>query len=400
MLSLHTALIILLAIASGAPVSAAQRSKKKNEPIPAPAARPVLQPKFIPGEVMRYQVEFQTTSDTKSGGAIQDPEGPSHVVIIWDATVRLEVLGAAAGTGGSAPAPVASDGKNATGNANANPTGKSAAGQNVAAANTLRLRTTYEQSSARVQSDTPDPQAETIIKQYEQIEGRSIEFTLGADGNVSAVSGLEGILSDQNAIQAAQQWMAQLSAGGSAPATVVPGVTWSSEQPADSLPLAGLTWRTDSTYLRDEPCQPALPADATPSQRGDTCAVILMSLTLSPARTKGDATPEEFRRNGLQSSGHWAGSGDNLSYVSLRTGWVVSASQSSTQEMDVNISNAQGATVHYGGTVQTRSQIALLPPQAARVQPAPQAAPAPAPPASQVPSTSQAPPAAPTSPTR
>jgi len=252
---------------------------------------------------------------------------------------------------------------------------------NAAAANTLRLRTTYEQSSAKVQSDTPDPQAETVIKQYEQLEGRSIEFTLGADGNVSAVSGLAGILSDQNAIQAAQQWMAQLSASNSAPATVVPGVTWSSEQAADSLPLAGLTWRTDSTYLRDESCQPALPAGASLSQRDDTCAVILMSLTLSPSRTKGDATPEEFRRNGLQSSGHWTGSGDNLSYVSLRTGWVVSASQSSTQEMDVNISNAQGATVHYGGTVQTHSQVSLLPPQAAQV---PQALP-----------TRQAPPAAP-----
>jgi hypothetical protein len=53
----------------------------------------------------------------------------------------------------------------------------------------------------------------------------------------------------------------------------------------------------------------------------------------------------------------------------------------------VNISNAQGATVHYGGTVQAHSQIALLPPQATQV---PQA-----PPAAQVPPTTPAPPAAP-----
>lgn len=352
-------LAILLALASGAPAFA-QRSKKKNEPAPAPAAQSALQPKFIPGQVMRYQVEFQTTSDTKSGGAVQDPEGPSHVVIIWDAKIRLEVLGPT-DAAATPPAPAAPDAKNA---AEKGAVGQNAAGQNSIAANTLRLRTTYEQSSAKVQSDTPDPQAETIIKQYQQLAGRSIEFTLDADGNVSAVSGLAGIMSDQNAIQAAQQWMAQLSASNSAPASPVPGMTWSSEQAADSLPLAGLTWRTDSTYLRNEPCQPALPAAATPSQRDDTCAVILMSLTLSPPRTKGDATPEQFRRSGLQSSGQWSGSGDNLSYVSLRTGWVVSASQSGTQQMDVNISNAQGATVHYGGTVQTHSQISLLPPQA------------------------------------
>ena len=44
---------------------------------------------------MRYQIEFQTESGMKHGGAIQDPEGPSQMVVTWDATVRLEVLGAA-----------------------------------------------------------------------------------------------------------------------------------------------------------------------------------------------------------------------------------------------------------------------------------------------------------------
>ncbi len=248
-LPLCAPLAILLAIASAAPVSAQQsknrRNKKKTASLPR-RARPILQPKLIPGEVMRYQVEFQTTSDTKSGGAVQDPEGPSHVVIVWDAKVRLEVLGGPADTSGSPPMPQA-----------AKCNRRNAAAQSAAAANTLRLRTTYEQSSATVQSDTPDPQSEAIVKQYQQLEGRSIEFTLGADGNVSSVSGLEGILTDANTIQAAQQWMSQLSAGSSAPAAgLVPGMTWSSEQLADSLPLAGLTWRTDSTYLRDEPCQP------------------------------------------------------------------------------------------------------------------------------------------------
>jgi len=362
MLQLRAPFAILLAISSGASLFA-QRSKKKIEP--APPARPNLQPKLIPGEVMRYQVEFQTASDTKSGGDIQDPEGPSRIVIVWDAKVRLEVLGGPADADTRGGQPPTSNGQNAP--------------QKAAAPNVLRLRTTYEQSSATVQSDSPDPQSGAIVKQYQQLEGRSIEFTLGPDGNVSSVSGLEGILSDANTVQAAQQWMSQLSAGSSAPATgVVPGMTWSSEQLADSLPLAGLVWRTNSTYLRDEPCGPALASGAAADQPDDTCAVILMSLSLSPSRSKGDATPEEFRRNGLQSSGHWTGSGDSLSYVSRRTGWVVSASQSSTQEMDVNISSALGATVHYGGTVQTHSQISLLPPALPASQ-APQTAPAPPP---------------------
>ena len=317
----------MLVLIAAAP--AAQRKQKKNAAPAAPPSGPSLHPKLVPGEVMRYQVEFQTTSDTKAGGTVADPEGPSRVVITWNAKVRLEVL----------------------------------AGQDNTKPGTQRLRTTYEQSSASVQSDSPDPQTDAIIKQYQQLEGHSIEFTLAADGSVTAVTGLESLQYDQSAVNAAQQWMSQLSAGGSLPsAGVSPGMTWSSEQNADSLPLAGLAWRTDSTYLRNESCARALPASSASNQPDDTCAVILMSLTLSSPRAKGDATPDDFKRNGLQSSGRWTGSGDSLSYVSLRTGWVVSASQTSTQDLDVNITSALGANVRYAGTVATHSQISLLPP--------------------------------------
>ena len=327
------AITISLLIAAQSPAAAQAQAKPPATSGTVQTTRPNLRPKLIPGEVMRYQVEFQTTSDTKRGGAVQDPEGPSHLAIIWDATVRIEVLG------GSGVVP---------------------------------LRTTYEQSAATVQSDTPDPQADAIVKQYQQLEGRSIEFTLDAAGNVSTVQGLEGIMTDANTVKAAQQWMAQLSSGSSAPAAgVVPGMTWSSEQVADALPVPGLVWRTDSTYLRDESCHPAPPSGSAANRPDDTCAVILMNLLLSPPRSKTNRAPDEFRQNGLQTKGHWAGSGDSLSYISLRTGWVVSASQSSSQEMDVDISNALGATVHFAGTVQTHSQISLLPPA-----PAPAATPA------------------------
>lgn len=326
---------ILLASAIGTP--AAQRKQKTAPSVSLLPA--VLQPKLVPGDVLRYQIEFQTTSDTKAGGAVADPEGPSRVVVTWDAQVRLEVL----------------------------------AGPENASGGTRRLRATYEHSSATFQSDSPDPQADAVVGQYRQLEGRSIEFALAADGSVTAVSGLDGVISDQSTASAAQQWIAQLSSGGIAPAAgASPGVTWSSQQNADSLPLAGLVWRTDSTYLRNDPCGQALPSAAV-SQQDDNCAVVLTSLTLLPSRSKGDATPEEFRKNGLQSSGHWTGSGDSLSYVSQRTGWVVSASQSSTQEMDVNISSKLGSTVHYSGTISTHSQISLLPSESTAPPPAPAA---------------------------
>lgn len=317
-----------------------------------------MEPKFTPGQVMRYQVEFRTTSDTKRGGTVEDPEGPSHVVITWNAKVRLEVLDAGA-----------------TGNGNGAPSAQ-AAGSVPA----LRLRTTYEQSTATVQSDSPDPQADAIVKQYRQLDGHSLEFALASDGRIVSVTGLAGIVTDEKTVNAAQQWMSELSAGA-APSTVAPGITWSTEQPADSLPLAGLAWRTDSTYLRDDSCGAALPAESAPAVRGDSCAVILMSLTLQPSHSK-EATPDVFRRNGLQSSGKWSGSGDSLSYVSLRTGWVVSASQNSTQNMDVSITSALGAAVHYAGTVQTHSQIVLLPPDSPAAPTPPQESSSKSPPAS------------------
>jgi hypothetical protein len=259
-------------------------------------------------------------------------------VVTWDAQVRLEVLAA---------------------EGNAQP-------------GTRRIRTTYEQSKAAVQSDSPDPQTDAIVKQYQQLEGHSVEFALAPDGSVASVTGLESLQYDQSAVNAAQQWMSQLSAGGSVPSGVSPGMTWSTEENADALPLAGLSWRTDSTYLRNEACARALPAAAASKQTDDNCAVILMSLTLSPSRSKGDATPENFRKNGLQSAGQWTGSGDSLSYVSARTGWVVSASQNSTQDMDVNITSALGATVHYAGRVATHSQITLLPPESSAAPATPQ----------------------------
>ena len=52
----------------------------------------------------------------------------------------------------------------------------------------------------------------------------------------------------------------------------------------------------------------------------------------------------------------------SLAYVMLGTGWVVSITQSGTEEMDVTVSTADGASgVRYAGRVRSQSQITLLP---------------------------------------
>jgi len=333
---------ILLAISPGARAqnSAAKKSSPpRHQKGGAVPPRVSLTPRFIPGEKFRYEMEFETTTETSRSGLAADPQGPSSLVIDWNATVRIEVLPADAGTPGG-----------------------------------IRLRTTYEKSTASVRSDTFDPAADETSEQYRKLEGKEIEFTLDAAGKVKYVAGLEGIVDSEKAAQAAREWIAQLSAAaGAPPGGVSVGQMWSSEQPADSLPIAGLVWHTDSEYLRNESCHPPNPdvpaapgaADsaansAANSQPAADCAVILTNLSLVRSKTVRDPTPPDLRKNGVTSAGKWNGSAQSLQYVSQASGMVVSVTQSGTEQMDLTLTSNRKTSMRYAGTIATRSQVALV----------------------------------------
>ncbi len=280
-------------------------------------------------------MEFETTTATSRSGMAKDPQGPSKLVIDWDATILLEVLPAEPSAPGS-----------------------------------IRLRTKYEKSTAHVTSDTFDPAAAATQEQYQNLEGKVVEFTLDASGKVISVSGLEEVVDGEKAVQAARDWIAQLGAGSGAPAGgVTVGQKWSSEQPAASLPVAGMVWRTESEYMRDEVCHPPNP-DAAPAPSSaesadnpkpdETCAVILTRLNLVHLKSVRDPTPEEYRKNGVQTAGKWDGSAESLSYISLRTGLAVSVTQTGTEEMDVTLTNGKNISMRYAGTILSRSQVALV----------------------------------------
>jgi hypothetical protein len=330
--------VIFLAIALG--TWAQDRPAKKlpparNQKGGATSTRVSLSPRFVPGETFRYEMEFETTTNTTRSGLASDPQGPSSLVVDWNAAVRMEVL---------------------PGDANAQ--------------GGIRLQTTYEKSTASVRSDTFDPAAAETQAQYHKLEGKVVEFTLDADGKVKYVVGLEGIVDSEKAAQSAREWIAQLSASaGAPPGGVSVGQTWSSEQPADTLPIAGLVWRTDSQYLRNESCHPLNPdvpaipgaADsATNSHAASDCAVILANLNLVRSKASRDPTPPELRKNGVQSAGKWNGSAQSLLYVSLATGMVVSVTQSGTEEMDVLLTSNHNTSMRYAGTISSRSQVALV----------------------------------------
>jgi hypothetical protein len=280
-------------------------------------------------------MEFETTTATSRSGLAADPQGPSKLVITWDATILLEVFPGEANAPGS-----------------------------------IRLRTTYEKSTARVGSDTFDPSAAATQDQYQKLEGKVVEFTLDASGKVISVSGLAEIVDGEKAVQAAREWIAQLDAGSGAPAGgVAVGQKWSSDQAATSLPVAGMFWRTESEYMRDEVCHPPnpqgapVPSDAESAanpESVESCAVILSRLSLVRPKPVRKPTPEEYRKNGVQTAGKWDGSGQSLSYISLRTGLVVSITQTGTEEMDVTLTTAHNTSMRYAGTILSRSQVALV----------------------------------------
>jgi hypothetical protein len=277
-----------------------------------------LAPKLVPGQALRYQIDARTLTTSRSSGRIENPQGPSKSEVNLAAVVRLEILSSAP----DAP---------------------------------LRIRTTYEKSSAVATSDSFDPSLAVLQEQYRKLEGRSFEFSLDAQGNAANFSGLNGMFPDEKSAAAARAWFSQLATGVDLPREgIILGQSWSSERTnVAGMPLLGLTWRTESTYLRDEPCAPAAPAD--------TCAVIRtrLSVTQRPLR---NATPDDYRRRNMRTSGKLSSSGESISYISLRTGWLVRVSQTSSEETDiVLIATDGGSQLRINGRVESTTRITLLP---------------------------------------
>jgi hypothetical protein len=144
---------------------------------------------------------------------------------------------------------------------------------------------------------------------------------------------------------------------------VTVGETWTADLPFENPPLAGLVWKIQSTYLRNEPCHlPNADGDQNPAS-GEICAVILTKLDLAGARTGSDATPDSYKKQGLKTEGTLNATGDSLSYIALKDGQLVSLTQNSNEQMDFSVSSLNGEDhKSFQGVVQSRTQLELIPP--------------------------------------
>jgi hypothetical protein len=300
----------------------------------APSNRVHLFPKLTPGETLRYQIETRISSNSKMETPIANPEAASKSKQTVNLILRFDIL---------SPLPTNND-----------PPGS------------VRVRATYEKSSATFESDAYDPAGSHIPDQYKNLEGRSLEYTIEPDGQVSHIVGIDDLLKNPAVAEDVRSWMNGLSSGARVPkAGIEIGQKWTTERPIQGVALGGLIWRNQSTYLHDEPCYstngpPKSAAVAQPPDADASCAVIVTQFKIN---RNGDATPDDYARQNLDTSGTWTGSGGSLEFVSLSTGILIRSTQDSTQNMDVEIvSTRSGSKMHYTGRVESHSEISLLPP--------------------------------------
>src|ERR1700723_1956582 len=306
-LAIFAAMLVAILCALAAPLDSAT------------AQRLHLNPKFSVGQVLRYQISTHTITTSNTTTPIVDAEGSSQLKQNLFIQLRIDVLAVQPGANG--------------------------------AVGTIRLRATYEKASATSETDSYDPGADSLVDQFDKLEGRAVEFTIDADGKLSHVAGLDKLLANPVASSTVRSSMAGLSASALFPKEgIVIGQKWTNEQPLENTPLAGLSWRTESTYVRDESVPAPTSNDATtpdtantantsnksvttvatgPASAADTpCAIIVTKFQIFRHGSEhGDATPPDYIHNGLRTSGTWTGSGQSLDSISLATGLILRSTQ-------------------------------------------------------------------------
>jgi hypothetical protein len=322
---------VLLAMCLATASLAAQAPRQRTLKDPQ---RVRLYPKFQTGQTLYYQMDFRSRTSGTSEGLIASPEASKEQEISISALVRLDVVSVALGPS-----------------------------QEVRPS--VHLRTTYEKVASTIRTDVPDPQADQLRDRIQQLENKSLEFTIGAGGQVSGIRGLEDIFPEQQ--RGLREWLTGIGFTASLPAEgIYPGMKWSLAPPENSaLPLAGIAWKNESSYLRDEPCHAVklTPEDmATQAPNPESCAVILSTMSLDGTAKPSDRTPPEFRAKNLRTHGTMSGNGQSLTYISLETGLVVSVTQTSRQDMDLTVSSDKaGSSLRYQGSVETQWELSLLP---------------------------------------
>lgn len=293
-------------------------------------ARVLLVPQFTVGETLVYQIETQTTTAGKTVTPIMNAEGATEATLNIGMRERLEVLGVDAQAQGQA----------------------------------VRFRLTWDDSHASAASDAVDPTTDDPAAPFNKLQGQSVQFTLSPDGALSGFKGLEDVLPGGVPPPEAVGWISSLTAAREFPrGGIALGQRWRAERPISGAPLAGLFWQTQSTYDHNEACAAPVGETLRGGKRStQECAIILSQMSIARRGSgHGDQTPPDYLHNGLRTAGTWTGSGEEMGSIAIPNGLLISATESSSQNIDYTITSAtSGSSVHYTSTVQSQTGITLI----------------------------------------
>jgi hypothetical protein len=290
-----------------------------------------LLPKLQPGQTITYLIRFQTDRSVKTESKVVAPMAPNAAQIDAHGLLRVEILDVQ------------------------QPDSKTA----------IHARGRFLTLDSGVWLKRPGDKKPDWDKQRVDPSGKSIEFTISSDGSVNSVKGSDSLFPEQQ--QAWQQWVARFALAWTLPAEGMKfREKWKSEQAEEAgTPIAGLHWARESMYVRDEPCQASqlsIVGDVSASGGSpDTCAVLLTTATLKQKSSSKDATPEDFKLHELRTMGTAKGTGEIITYISLKSGLVVRATEETSQFMDVVVAKADGSNrVHYNVDAKSHSEVLLV----------------------------------------
>jgi len=288
-------------------------------------------PQLQSGQTITYFVRFQSDKNVKTESNVVTPLAPNAAQVDAHGLLRIEILDV----------------------------------QQTATRAAIHMRGEFLTLDSGVWLKGPDRKKPDWDKQRVDPKGKSVEFTISPDGSVNDVKGLDSLFPEQR--QAWQQWVARFALAWTLPSNGMKlGEKWKSDQSEQAgAPIAGLNWARESLYVRDEPChasQLSLTGDVSAStDPPDTCGVLLTTAKLKQNSSSKDATPEDFKLHDLRTMGTAKGANEVITYVSLKTGLVVRATEETSQFMDVVVAKADGSNgVHYNVDAKSHSEVLLI----------------------------------------
>ncbi len=290
-----------------------------------------LLPRLQPGQTITYLIRFQSDKTVKTESKVVAPMAPNAAQIDAHGLLRVEILDV----------------------------------QQLGSKAAIHARGRFLTLDSGVWLKRPGDKKPDWDKQRVDLYGKSIDFTISPDGSANEVNGLDTLFPEQQ--QAWQQWVARFALAWTLPADGMKfSEKWKSEQAEQAgAPIAGLHWARESSYVRDEPCQASqlsIMGDVSASSGPpDICAVLLTTATLKQKSSSKDATPEDFKLHELRTMGTAKGAGEIITYISLKSGLVVRATEETSQFMDVVVAKADASNrVHYNVDAKSHSEVLLL----------------------------------------